>query len=120
MATISSTKPPEITILEVFDNVKTGRTKVRYVFRYGIKEKQVEEEITNYDEEEGTPYNVTETVTVYEYKEKIDELEIDTVLKAQIPSILESLYREIAPTLAQLAEYQEQQINIPLDINVDL
>lgn len=120
MATISSTKPSEITILQVYDNVKTGRTKVRYAFRYGIKEKQVEEEITNYDEEEGTPYNVTETVTVYEYKEKIDELEIDTVLKAQIPSILESLYRKIAPTLAQLAEYQEQQINVPLDINVDL
>ena len=28
MATISSTKPPEITILEVFDIVKTGRTKL--------------------------------------------------------------------------------------------
>lgn len=118
MATISSTKPPEITILEVVDNVKTGRTKVRYAFRYCIKER-LGERLWDV-EEEGTPYNVTETVTAYEYKEKIDELEIDTVLKAQIPSILESLYREIAPTLAQLAEYQEQQINIPFDINVDL
>lgn len=107
----SQNVPSDIMILNTSDNLKTGKTKVRYVFRYNITPTTHTETYVN---QEG----VEETVEIngYEYEEYIQEKEVDLIFKSSIVNILKSEYQNIVPVLENLSSYSN--IEIPKEINL--
>jgi len=108
----SSVRPTEIKIINIRDNVKDSRTRIKYAFNFNITETQVEEEIVA---EDGS--TTTETRTVYQYYQYTSEMEIDLVMKQFIPDILTSLYTQLEPVISQ--RLQDASVEIPTEISVD-
>ncbi|AJW77003.1 hypothetical protein [Marinitoga sp. 1155] len=85
----SEIRPSEIQIINVMDDVRKGKVKVKYVFNYNITE--VQEEVTEFDED-GNEIQVTKIM--YEYEQFIFESEFDLLFKNIIPQILKTMYEE--------------------------
>ncbi|HEW92035.1 MAG TPA: hypothetical protein ENF81_05795 [Thermotogaceae bacterium] len=91
-------KPTEIAILNVLDDIKRGKCRVRYAFRYAFKETtQTVEEV---DPETGE--EAPKELPAWQYEEVIDEIELPLYLKPNLESILKTLYEQSIPTLEEL------------------
>lgn len=104
--------PSDIYILSTSDNLKTGKTKIRYVFRYNITPKTHTETYLNSE----TQQEETIEINGYEYEEYMQEKELDLIFKSSIPNILKSEYQNVAPVLENLSSYSN--IEIPKEINL--
>ena len=107
---VSTEKPKQIYIFNIKDDIKRGKTLVKYAFRYNIESTTME-----YENEQGQ----IEEVQAWQYEEYISEQEFDLFLKEAIPSILSSLYVEIVPKLEQMQGYAEIEIPKAFDIEGD-
>lgn len=107
---ISTEKPKQIYIFDIKDDIKRGKTLVKYAFRYNI-----ESTIMEHETEQGE----IEETQAWQYEEYISEQEFDLFLKEAIPSILSSLYVEIVPKLEQMQGYAEIEIPKEFDIEGD-
>jgi len=107
---ISTEKPKQIAILSIKDDIKRGKTLVKYAFRYNIESTTMEHE-----NEQGQ----IEEVQAWQYEEYISELEFDLFLKEAIPSILSSLYVEIVPKLEEMQSYADIEVPKEFDIEGD-
>lgn len=110
--TTSTEKPKQIIILNSKDDIKNGKVKVKFAFRYSIVETTMEE--TTFNEETGE--EVINKIPAWEYKEYISEQEFDLFLKPSIPDILKSLYTEISPKLESLGNYADVELPREFDI----
>mgnify|MGYP001208156354 CR=1 FL=1 len=107
---VSTEKPKQVYIFDIKDDIKRGKTLVKYAFRYNIESMTMEHE-----NEQGE----IEEVQAWQYEEYISEQEFDLFLKEAIPSILSSLYVEIVPKLEQMQGYAEIEIPKAFDIEGD-
>ena len=107
---VSTEKPKQIYIFDIRDDIKKGKTLVKYAFRYNIESTTMEHE-----NEQGE----IEEIQAWQYEEYISEQEFDLFLKEAIPSILSSLYVEIVPKLEQMQGYAEIEIPKAFDIEGD-
>ena len=107
---LSTEKPKQIAILVANDDVKKGKTFVKFAFRYAIEETTIEQPT-----EEGH----IEEIQGWKYEEYIAEQEFDLFLKDAIPSILASLYTEIVPRQESLQSYVELELPREFDIEGD-
>ena len=107
---ISTEKPKQIAILSIKDDIKRGKTLVKYAFRYNIESTTME-----YENEQGQ----IEEVQAWQYEEYISEQEFDLFLKDAIPNILASLYTEIVPKLEAMQSYIEIELPREFDIEGD-
>ncbi|NUU94835.1 hypothetical protein XO10_00695 [Marinitoga sp. 1135] len=107
----SSEKPSEIQIINVTDDVRKGRTKVKYAFNYNIQE--IQEEVPIIDEQGN---EVMQTQTMYEYEQFVFESEFDLFMKNVIPEVLKTMYAakkdEIMQNLALANTKIPKEINI--------
>ncbi|ABR31295.1 hypothetical protein SU69_07350 [Thermosipho melanesiensis] len=109
---ISTSKPAEIKVLSVQDDVKRGIFKVRYAFRVAIQETTTT--IEEYDEEG----NVTQKeVPAWQYEEFVDEIELPLYLKPSLDAILKTMYDKAKPVLEANAGYASAEV--PSEISVD-
>lgn len=108
---VSTEKPKQIAILNIRDDIKRGKTLVKFAFRYAIEETTIEQSV----DEQGQ----IEEVQGWKYEEYIAEQEFDLFLKDAIPSILASLYTEIVPRLESLQSYVELELPREFDIEGD-
>jgi saccharopine dehydrogenase-like NADP-dependent oxidoreductase len=108
----SQEKPKEIYIISTNSDIKTGRFKVKYAFRYNIQ--QVSRTETYVDE---AGVEQTQTIEGWEYEEYINEQEYDLFLRPSIVDILKSLYNSIVPVLQYSQNYAN--IEIPKEIEVN-
>ena len=107
---VSTEKPKQIYIFNIKDDIKRGKTLVKYAFRYNIESTVMEHEI-----EEGQ----IEEVQAWQYEEYISEQEFDLFLKDSIPAILSSLYKEIVPKLEEMQSYADIEVPKEFDIEGD-
>jgi len=107
---ISTEKPKQIAILSIKDDIKRGKTLVKYAFRYNIESTTMEHE-----NEQGQ----IEEVQAWQYEEYISEQEFDLFLKDSIPAILSSLYKEIVPKLEEMQSYADIEVPKEFDIEGD-
>lgn len=105
---VSTEKPKQIYIFNIKDDIKRGKTLVKYAFRYNIESTTMEHE-----NEQGQ----IEEVQAWQYEEYISEQEFDLFLKDAIPNILSSLYTEIVPKLENLQSYAS--VELPREFNVE-
>ncbi len=105
-------KPVEIVILNVQDDIKRAKTKVRYAFRFNIQETTTTIESINEETGEAT----TEQVPAWRYEEIISETEFDLVFKSVIPELLKTLYEKSKPILEQ--NIQLASVELPKEISV--
>lgn len=108
---ISTTKPSEIAVLSVEDDIKRGVTKIQYAFRFNITQTTIEEPIQNEDGSEGT-----QTVDAWQYDEITDELEIPLYLKPNASDILTSIYNSTKDNLTQILQLKNTEV--PKDIYI--
>ena len=106
---ISIEKPKQIAILNIRDDIKRGKTLVKFAFRYAIEETTIEQSV----DEQGQ----IEEVQAWQYEEYISEQEFDLFLKDSIVDILSSLYTEIVPKLENLQNYAS--VELPREFNVE-
>ena len=104
---VSTEKPKQIYIFDIRDDIKKGKTLVKYAFRYNI-----ESTIMEHETEQGQ----IEEIQAWQYEEYISEQEFDLFLKETIPNILSSLYLEIVPRLEQMQEYAQIEVPQAFDI----
>ena len=104
---VSTEKPKQIYIFDIKDDIKRGKTLVKYAFRYNI-----ESTVMQHENEEGQ----IEEVQAWQYKEYISEQEFDLFLKNSIANILSSLYSEIVPKLEEMQSYAEIEVPNEFDI----
>ncbi len=104
---VSTEKPKQIYIFDIRDDIKKGKTLVKYAFRYNIESTTMEHE-----NEQGE----IEEIQAWQYEEYISEQEFDLFLKDAIPNILSSLYLEIVPQLEQMQEYAQIEVPQAFDI----
>ena len=104
---VSTEKPKQIAILVINDNIKLGKTYVKFAFRYAIEVTTIEHE-----NEQGQ----IEEIPAWQYEEYISEQEFDLFLKDSIVDILSSLYTEIVPKLENLQSYAS--VELPREFNV--
>lgn len=107
---LSTEKPKQIAILVANDDVKKGKTFVKFAFRYAIEETTIEQPT-----EEGQ----VEEVQGWKYEEYIAEQEFDLFLKDSIVDILSSLYTKIVPKLENLQNYASVELPKEFDIGSD-
>lgn len=105
---VSTEKPKQIYIFDVKDDIKRGKTLVKYAFRYNIESTTMEHE-----NEQGE----IEETQAWQYEEYISEQEFDLFLKDSIVDILSSLYTEIVPKLENLQSYAS--VELPREFNVE-
>ena len=105
---VSTEKPKQIYIFDVKDDIKRGKTLVKYAFRYNIESTTIEHE-----NEQGE----IEETQAWQYEEYISEQEFDLFLKNSIVDILSSLYTEIVPKLENLQSYAS--VELPREFNVE-
>lgn len=105
---VSTEKPKQIYIFDVKDDIKRGKTLVKYAFRYNIESTIMERE-----DEQGQ----IEEVQGWKYEEYIAEQEFDLFLKDAIPNILSSLYTEIVPKLETMQSYTK--IELPREFDIE-
>lgn len=105
---VSTEKPKQIAILNIRDDIKKGKTLVKYAFRYNI-----ESTIMEHENEQGE----IEETQAWQYEEYISEQEFDLFLKDSIVDILSSLYTEIVPKLENLQSYAS--VELPREFNVE-
>lgn len=108
----SQEQPSPIYIINSVDNLHTGKTKVKYAFRYNITPAVHTE--THINPETGE--EVITEINGFEYEEYIQEQEFDLFLKSSIINILKSHYQTILPTLESLTTYAN--IQLPKEINI--
>jgi len=107
---VSTEKPKQIYIFNIKDDIKRGKTLVKYAFRYNI-----ESTIMEHENEQGE----IEEVQAWQYEEYISEQEFDLFLKDSIPAILSSLYKEIVPKLEEMQSYADIEVPKEFDIEGD-
>ena len=107
---VSTEKPKQIYIFDIKDDIKRGKTLVKYAFRYNI-----ESTVMQHENEEGQ----IEEVQAWQYEEYISEQEFDLFLKDSIPAILSSLYKEIVPKLEEMQSYADIEVPKEFDIEGD-
>jgi hypothetical protein len=107
---ISTEKPKQIAILNIRDDIKKGKTLVKFAFRYAI-------ELVTMDCKNDEGEMVQDFV--WQYEEYIAEQEFDLFLKDAIPNILASLYKEIVPKLEAMQSYIEIELPREFDIEGD-
>jgi len=107
---VSTEKPKQIYIFDVKDDIKRGKTLVKYVFRYNIESTTIEHE-----NEQGE----IEEIQAWQYEEYISEQEFDLFLKNSIANILSSLYSEIVPKLEEMQSYADIEVPKEFDIEGD-
>ena len=107
---VSTEKPKQIYIFDIRDDIKKGKTLVKYAFRYNIESTTMEHE-----NEQGQ----IEEVQAWQYEEYISEQEFDLFLKDSIPAILSSLYKEIVPKLEEMQSYADIEVPKEFDIEGD-
>ena len=105
---VSTEKPKQIAILSIKDDIKKGKTYVKFAFRYAIEATTIEQHI----DEQGQ----VEQIPAWQYEEYIAEQEFDLFLKDSIVDILSSLYTEIVPKLENLQNYAS--VELPREFNV--
>lgn len=110
----SQEKPKEIFILETKDDIKRGKTNVKYSFRYNIKAAQRTE---TYVDDNGVEQ--TQTIEGWEYEEYIDEQEFDLFLKQVLEDILKGLYNNIVPILQYSQNYANIEIPKKIEVTSD-
>ncbi len=104
---VSTEKPKQIYIFHIKDDIKRGKTLVKYAFRYNIESTTIEHE-----NEQGE----IEETQAWQYEEYISEQEFDLFLKDSIVDILSSLYTEIVPKLERLQNYAS--VELPREFNI--
>jgi len=104
---VSTEKPKQIAILSIKDDIKRGKTLVKYAFRYNIESTTME-----YENEQGQ----IEEIPAWQYEEYIAEQEFDMFLKDAIPNILASLYTEIVPKLEEMQGYSVIELQREFDV----
>ena len=102
----STQKPAEIRILNVQDDIFKRRVKVRYAFRFNIKEAT-----QTIETEQGT-----QEIQGYEYIEQIYETEFDLILKSALPDILKVMYEKANPIVQE--NIQLAEVEIPKEISL--
>ncbi len=107
---ISTEKPKQIYIFDIKDDIKRGKTLVKYAFRYNI-----ESTIMEHENEQGE----IEETQAWQYEEYISEQEFDLFLKNSIANILSSLYSEIVPKLEEMQSYVDIEVQKEFDIGGD-
>ncbi len=107
---VSTEKPKQVYIFDIKDDIKRGKTLVKYAFRYNIESTTMEHE-----NEQGQ----TEEVQAWQYEEYISEQEFDLFLKNIIANILSSLYSEIVPKLEEMQSYVDIEVPKEFDIEGD-
>lgn len=107
---VSTEKPKQIYIFDIKDDIKRGKTLVKYAFRYNIESTTIEHE-----NEQGE----IEETQAWQYEEYISEQEFDLFLKDSIPAILSSLYKEIVPKLEEMQSYADIEVPKEFDIEGD-
>ena len=107
---VSTEKPKQIYIFDIRDDIKRGKTLVKYAFRYNIESTTME-----YENEQGQ----IEETQAWQYEEYISEQEFDLFLKDAIPNILASLYTEIVPKLEAMQSYASLELPKEFDIEGD-
>ena len=108
---ISTEKPKQIAILSIRDDIKKGKTYVKFAFRYAIEVTTIEQPV----DEEGQ----VEEVQGWKYEEYIAEQEFDLFLKDAIPNILAGSYTEIVPKLEAMQSYASLELPKEFDIEGD-
>ncbi len=108
---VSTEKPKQIYIFNIKDDIKRGKTLVKFAFRYAIEETTIEQSV----DEQGQ----IEEVQGWKYEEYIAEQEFDMFLKDAIPNILASLYTEIVPKLEEMQSYADIEVPKEFDIEGD-
>ena len=103
----STEKPKQIYIFDIKDDIKRGKTLVKYAFRYNIESTTIEHE-----NEQGE----IEEIQAWQYEEYISEQEFDLFLKESIPNILSSLYLEIVPKLEEMQGYSVIELQREFDV----
>ena len=104
---VSTEKPKQIYIFDIRDDIKKGKTLVKYAFRYNI-----ESTVMQHETEQGQ----IEEIQAWQYEEYISEQEFDLFLKEAIPSILSSLYVEIVPKLEEMQGYSVIELQREFDV----
>ncbi len=107
---VSTEKPKQIYIFDIRDDIKRGKTLVKYAFRYNIESTTME-----YENEQGQ----IEEIPAWQYEEYISEQEFDLFLKETIPNILSSLYTKIVPKLEEMQSYADIEVPKEFDIEGD-
>jgi len=107
---VSTEKPKQIYIFDIKDDIKRGKTLVKYAFRYNIESTTIEHE-----NEQGE----IEETQAWQYEEYISEQEFDLFLKDSVPAILSSLYKEIVPKLEEMQSYADIEVPKEFDIEGD-
>ena len=107
---VSTEKPKQIYIFDVKDDIKRGKTLVKYAFRYNIESTTIEHE---------TEQGQIEEIQAWQYEEYVSEQEFDLFLKNSIASILSSLYVEIVPKLEEMQSYADIEVPKEFDIEGD-
>ncbi len=107
---VSTEKPKQIYIFDIKDDIKRGKTLIKYAFRYNI-----ESTVMEHENEQGE----IEEVQAWQYEEYISEQEFDLFLKDSIPAILSSLYVEIVSKLEEMQNYAGIEIPNEFDIEGD-
>ena len=105
---VSTEKPKQVYIFDIKDDIKRGKTLVKYAFRYNIESTTMEHE-----NEQGQ----IEEVQGWKYEEYIAEQEFDMFLKDAIPGILTSLYTEIVSRLESMQSYMV--LELPREFNIE-
>jgi len=105
---VSTEKPKQIYIFDIRDDIKKGKTLVKYAFRYNIESTTMEHETEQGEKEE---------TQAWQYEEYISEQEFDLFLKDAIPNILSSLYTEIVPKLETMQSYTK--IELPREFDIE-
>ena len=108
---VSTEKPKQIYIFNIKDDIKRGKTLVKFAFRYAIEETTIEQSV----DEQGQ----IEEVQGWKYEEYIAEQEFDLFLKNSIANILSSLYSEIVPKLEEMQSYADIEVPKEFDIEGD-
>lgn len=108
---VSTEKPKQIYIFDIRDDIKKGKTFVKFAFRYAIEETTIEQPAG----EEGE----VEEIQGWKYEEYIAEQEFDLFLKDSIVDILSSLYTEIVPKLENLQNYASVELPREFDVGSD-
>lgn len=107
---VSTEKPKQVYIFDIKDDIKRGKTLVKYAFRYNI-----ESTIMEHETEQGQ----IEEIQAWQYEEYISEQEFDLFLKNSIANILSSLYSEIVPKLEEMQSYADIEVPKEFDIEGD-
>jgi len=94
---VSTQRPAEIAILSAQDDIKRGKTKVKYAFRYSIQETTTTVEEVNPE----TGEVETKEILVWQYEEIISETEFDLIFKSIIPDLLKTFYEKSLPIVEQ-------------------